>query len=921
MPTYTGTNAGETITGSAGDDLIDGLGGADDLFGLEGQDVFTYRTGRGFSSNGDGDGADVIEGGDGADRLDVLGDVLQTFRTNSGVIAYPTYALTAAGADALFTITQVYDPFGSAPPVPATRVVTTRGVESISFNFTHDTPLPTQTVPGISETRYSTNDVLTIGDLSGTAMTGQIDFDGGHGDDALNASAAINRIVAQGGVGDDDLTTGAGDDELFGGDGADVLFGGGGDNILSGGASLFDTANYAQATEGVHVDLNDGIASNNGMGGTDTLSGIEWLIGSAHNDVLIGEGSDNRLIGGHGSDYLIGLDGDDHLEGGAGAANALQGGMGDDTYIVDAVGDTLIEFAGQGYDQIVTTLTSLTMAANIERMQYSGGHAFIGRGNDVANLIIGGGLVDSLYGAAGDDVLYGLAGSDHLYGGAGNDTLDGGAFSGDTANYSQAAGGVYVNLTNGVTSNDGDGGVDTLISIESATGSAFNDVLIGESLGNILNGGLGSDVLVGLAGDDILIGGAGAANQMQGGLGNDTYRVSAAGDSLIENAGEGNDRVEVWLQSYVLKDHFETLVFMGTGAFTGTGNSLGNGILGGASNDILSGLGGHDGLGGGGGNDVLFGGLGNDGLAGDAGDDTLWGGDGNDYLEGGTGSDLMIGGAGDDAFDGGLGDGVDIADYSASAVGLTLRVAGSNSDGLGGTDTLINMEGLIGTAFNDTLVGDAVSNTLSGGLGTDLLLGFGGGDVLIGGSGAANQMQGGQGDDRYVTTAVGDTLVEFAGEGTDVVDTTLSAYTLRDHFENLTYTGAGAFTGVGNAAANILTGAGGADTFTGRQGNDTVHGGGGIDTVVMAGLRADYTIHAVPGGFTIVDSVGGRDGIDTLYDVERIRFSDGEILDPTAPAAPSAIPEALLNGPEASFRPMDDIALTVADPGSAWNDF
>ncbi|MCS6627959.1 hypothetical protein N0B44_34205, partial [Roseibacterium beibuensis] len=123
--------------------------------------------------------------------------------------------------------------------------------------------------------------------------------------------------------------------------------------------------------------------------------------------------------------------------------------------------------------------------------------------------------------------------------------LDGGLGS-DTASYTAAAAGAFVNLNSQMATNDGDGGVDTLSSIENATGSAFNDTLIGNGGANTLTGGAGNDVLVGLAGNDILIGGGGAPNQMQGGLGDDLYVVSA-NDTIVEFAGEGVDTIETAL--------------------------------------------------------------------------------------------------------------------------------------------------------------------------------------------------------------------------------------------------------------------------------------------------------------------------------------------------------------------------------------
>lgn len=147
--------------------------------------------------------------------------------------------------------------------------------------------------------------------------------------------------------------------------------------------------------------------------------------------------------------------------------------------------------------------------------------------------------------------------------------------------------------------------------------------------------------------------------------------------------------------------------------------------------------------------------------------------------------------------------------------------------------------------------------------------------------------------------------------------------TLAANVENLTYTGAGAFTGAGNAANNIITSGAGADTLSGRGGNDVISAGGGVDTVVMSGLQSDYAVNAGAGYHSISDSVAGRDGLDILYGVERIRFSDGTVLDLTAapaPAASSAL-EVLLEAPAGLAARTDDLLLTVPDPGSAWNDF
>lgn len=190
-------------------------------------------------------------------------------------------------------------------------------------------------------------------------------------------------------------------------------------------------------------------------------------------------------------------------------------------------------------------------------------------------------------------------------------------------------------------------------------------------------------------------------------------------------------------------------------------------------------------------------------------------------------------------------------------------------DGAGGDDTLNGGDGA------DTLRGAAGEDILIGGLGADMIVGGDGDDFLFGGEGTANTQQGGRGDDTYVLSA-NDTLVEFANEGHDRVETTRGAYTLRANFEELEFTGTGNFAGGGNDLNNRIIGGAGSDTLTGGKGNDNLNGLDGFDTVVLAGTQAEYAIvEQASGSFRITDSVAGRDGIDTLAGVEQLRFADG----------------------------------------------
>ncbi|MCF8710118.1 hypothetical protein L3X40_19910, partial [Rhizorhapis sp. SPR117] len=123
-------------------------------------------------------------------------------------------------------------------------------------------------------------------------------------------------------------------------------------------------------------------------------------------------------------------------------------------------------------------------------------------GNDIllggagADVLRGMGSNDILVGGAAGDDLYGGDGNDFLLGGAGNDNLDGGNGY-DTADYRNAQAGVAVNLSLGTASDDGDGGSDTLSSIENIVGSGYSDTLAGNSVQNFFYGSDGSDTISG----------------------------------------------------------------------------------------------------------------------------------------------------------------------------------------------------------------------------------------------------------------------------------------------------------------------------------------------------------------------------------------------------------------------------------------
>jgi serralysin len=373
---------------------------------------------------------------------------------------------------------------------------------------------------------------------------------------------------------DNTLVGGLGPDILRGRGGADVLKGGAGDDTLDGGDGN-DTADYAGSATRAVINLTILIAQNTQGAGFDTLVGIENLVGTAFNDVFVGDGAGNRIDGGDGDDTMEGRGGDDTLLGGAGIdtvhyTNATAG-------VTVSLFNTAGQTGGAGFDTL-SGFENLT------------GSAF----DDV---LAGDGFNNVLTGLAGDDILEGSGGTDRLDGGAGIDLA-----SYDT---SHSAVTVYLNAS----SSTGPMGVDYFVSIEGLIGSGYNDTLVGNGSDNILRGGFGDDRLFGLDGDDTLRGGQGY-DLFYGGSGTDTADYANATVTVRAVLGTGGTVDTI---NYGRDWYFDIENLRGGSAkdfLTGDGNA--NRIEGNAGNDVIAGAAGNDTLLGGDGDDDVSGGLGAD---------------------------------------------------------------------------------------------------------------------------------------------------------------------------------------------------------------------------------------------------------------------------------------------------------------------
>ena len=436
----------EDLFGSAHDDILVGTYGANWLKGYYGNDVLDGKEGNDGLYGGAG--ADILIGGAGIDAAIY-------FSSDEGVevdlengIARGGYAEgdTFPGRQMI----EYTDPSGE------TREIEVSDIENLYGSFEHD-------------------DILI----------------GAHGS---------NRII--GFKGDDELDGRGGHDLLEGREGADELRGGDGN----------DLASYAHSDEAVEVRLHNKTARGGDAEG-DTFPGmktveyvnpagetlemevpdVEDLVGSAHDDILVGAHGPNRLGGYRGDDELDGREGDDWLDGGPGA-DVLRGGEGNDTasYVFSAL------TTGQGVEVRLHNGTARGGEAEGDSFDIT---VFFGDAEDMVQLLFIPDI-ENLHGSTLADILAGDLRDNRINGDAGDDVLYGGPGGGD-------------------------------------------DLLMGGPGDDRLYGGIGNDTLQGGPGDDQLRGGP-DDDMLDGGEGDDTFVIAAGGgNDTVLDFGNGEDRIDL----------------------------------------------------------------------------------------------------------------------------------------------------------------------------------------------------------------------------------------------------------------------------------------------------------------------------------------------------------------------------------------
>ena len=449
------------VSGNVSDNILTGNAGRNQLYGRNGDDVLIG-----------GGSADLLEGGLGRDRFVYLDVTDSTFIARDQIENFErgTDTIDIAALDAVrFT----FDLFHNYWTVTFTTVyIETAKGDTLVLRISGTAGFDDFLVRN-SQTGSDSADILTTGATTRGALSGAA------GDDHLTGSDGADFL--DGGLGNDRLTGGAGNDQYFVDALGDLVFegAGGGIDVVIANASHYLHANveHLELAQGAFDWFGVGNALDNdiiGNSGANLLiggAGHDFIFGGEADDILYGEDGDDIMLGGGGTDYLFGgagddvlgdgeqglerfgradalygEDGNDYLDGGIGfytdilvggdgddlldAASGegdydlIDGGAGNDVYLVDTGDDLTFEAADGGIDTVRADVrvpgAGVYLYANVENLLLEGTTSF-GVGNGLANIVTGNAIGNYLLGGAGDDRLDGRGGNDVLFGEGGAD--------------------------------------------------------------------------------------------------------------------------------------------------------------------------------------------------------------------------------------------------------------------------------------------------------------------------------------------------------------------------------------------------------------------------------------------------------------------------------------------------------------------
>lgn len=810
-----GQAGADSLDGGPGNDLFYGAG-SDSLFGADGQDTFRYQSLSDLIAVGR-----YVDGGVGNDQIELQfsGTVedrsfidirnIESILQNSGNAGRLLLGKWAALAMSNVIVVENANNVDGSELLDYIRTILrgSNGADTLNGGTGSDT------ITGVG------GDDRLIGNSGTDSLNGGNGTDtliGGDDNDTLNGGFDGDLLI--GGNGLDlvsyalegcpvtvDLSTGVAlgrmgveflkeieavngtifADVLIGSSRSETFFGGSGSDTIIGGAGAGDWIFYTEYSTGVSIDFGNGVAK--GPDGTESLAGLEGIVGTAYADFFVGTSVNETFVGGIGADTLLG-----------------NGGTGDWASYADLAFDLRINLA-TGF---MLSASGIDLLVGIENLLGGAGRDEL-YGNDLDNFLAGGDAGDILNGGLGADTLEGGNGEDFLFA-SGADSLSGGA------------------------------GIDAFL---------FDSLIDLSAPGRAVNGGPGYDRIELRFSDEVpdisfrdMIGielvwqnssspgrlilaknAAAAMNNRIAVL--NAYNVDGSG--LAANADA----------SYEGSEASDYLVG-GAGADT---------ILGNSGHDVLIGNWGNDSLFGGMGSDTLLGGEGTDTLFDYSGSDFFDFGNGNDTLNASTfGLDDTIDGGGgrDTIYIGNFSWSIDASSewktYSLSGKKMYLRNWESIVAGIPVIPLPRNT--IEGTSGADTIVAPNLTNFIVSGGGDDRINGGLADDTIDGGAGndTINERMG----NNFLILGDGDDLCEkrfsfgkdtiFGGGGNDTINSWFDNDWIHGGAGNdLIIAGSGNDTVYGGTGADLIDAADGDDylIYFERSGNDTFYGGAGADTL------------------------------------------------------------------------------------------
>lgn len=398
-----GNEGNDKLSGDAGDDLMFGSVGNDQIWGGDGNDVLVGFTptndvkqslaagetdndviyggagndqiygGLGSDYEDGGIGTDIVDGGDGADTLFGGAD---DDEVNGG--AGNDVLSGDAGADKVFGGVgndQIWG--GDGNDILVGFTATNEAKQTLLAGETDD-----DIIDG------GAGDDLIMGGFGADQLFGGIGLDelqGGEGNDQLYGNDGNDRLfggagndVIYGGAGDDLIVGGAGDNEpalaagvsdgnwLYGGEGNDTIVGGIGNDYVDGGLGADNMQGGTGNDTYIVNSVNDVILEQVAQGYDTVISSANYILNANIEELRLVEGFNINGTGNSLNNRIIGNSADNILDGVTGA-DTMMGGLGNDTYYVDNVGDQIVEYAGEGVDTVQSKI-SVSLGDNLENL-------------------------------------------------------------------------------------------------------------------------------------------------------------------------------------------------------------------------------------------------------------------------------------------------------------------------------------------------------------------------------------------------------------------------------------------------------------------------------------------------------------------------------------------------------------------------